>query len=142
MFTIEESIVVDRPVDEVFAFVSDVANDPKYREDILDARWTAPNGPGLGKTFEHHLNFMGRKWFTGKVTHYQPNRRIEVQYISGSIRPTYSMTFEALGAGTRIVHRSTVQTFGLLRLMEPIMPRMGKARLARDYLNLKRLLEV
>ncbi|MCI0398208.1 MAG: SRPBCC family protein [Chloroflexi bacterium] len=141
MFTMEESIVIDRPVEAVFAFVSDIVNDPKYRQDVLEAKWTSEGAIGSGRTFEHLLNFMGHKRIKGRVTEYRPNELSEVQYISGSIRPIYRITFEPTGTGTRITHHSDVQIFGLLRLLEPLMPGMAKGRVVRDYENLKRLLE-
>jgi uncharacterized protein YndB with AHSA1/START domain len=141
MFIMTESIVINHPLAEVFAFVSDLANDPKYRHDILEAKWTSSGAIGVGRTFEHLLNFMGRKRFHGRITQYQPNHVIEIQYTSGPIQPTYKITFEPSGSGTQITHQSTVRIFGLYRLIEPMMPAMGKARLARDYRSLKSLLE-
>jgi uncharacterized protein YndB with AHSA1/START domain len=141
MFSMTESIIIHRPVAEVFAFVTDLENDPKYRHDILDAKWTAAGPIQVGRTFEHLLNFMGRQRFQGRISQYQPNHVIEIQYLTGSVRPTYQITFEPSDTGTKITHRSNVEILGWYRLLEPMMPRMGKARLARDYRYLKQLLE-
>jgi hypothetical protein len=141
MFSMTENIIINRPLPEVFAFVTDLENDPKYRQDILNAKWTSPGPIQVGRTFEHLLNFMGRQWFQGRISQYQPNQVIEIQYLTGSVRPTYLITFKSSSTGTNVTHQSNVQVLGWYRLMEPMMPRIGKARLARDYQYLKQLLE-
>ena len=38
MFTIQQSVTIARPVDQVFAFLADPNNIPNWRPDVLEAR--------------------------------------------------------------------------------------------------------
>ena len=42
MFTIQQSVTIARPVEEVFAFLADPASIPRWRPDILETRSGGP----------------------------------------------------------------------------------------------------
>ena len=44
-----DSIVVDRPVETVFAYVTDVTNDPAWHTDVLEAQKTSEGPIGVGE---------------------------------------------------------------------------------------------
>jgi uncharacterized protein YndB with AHSA1/START domain len=141
MFTIEQSITIDRPVAEVFAYFADPQNIPCWRPDVLEVRGT--NGTiALGATFEELVKFMGRKIFTMQVTDYQPDHRLTIQAIAGpNVRPTQNFQFATTSGGTHVSFRGDIRTGGLFRLMEPLLPSM-LSKLWVGYLaNLKRILE-
>lgn len=141
VFTVKQSVTIDRPVEEVFAYVSDPANIPEWRSDVLEVK-----GPGgsiaSGSTFEEMVNFMGRKSFTMQVIDYQPDHREVIQAVSGSgVRPTQTFRFKAVGAGTQLDFSVDIRTYGLFRLMEPMLPGMIRKTWSRYLTGLKEILE-
>ena len=93
MFTIQQSVTIARPVEEVFAFLADPANIPRWRQDVVEARNGAPLH--TGSEFEEILNFGGRKAQTFRVDVFEANKTLEVAAIAGlGIRPTqrYSLS--------------------------------------------------
>jgi hypothetical protein len=69
MITIESSTSIARRPDEVFAFVSDVRNDPRWHTDVLEARLTEEGSIGHGSTFAMRIKpFLGQSEGTATVS--------------------------------------------------------------------------
>lgn len=132
MFTIQQSVTIARPADEVFAFLANPDNIPRWRPDVLEAH----GGGGalrIGSEFEETINFGGRKVQTFRVDVFEPEHTLEVAAIAGlGIRPTQRYTLSNIVGGTTVQIHVTVRTRGLFRLLEPLLPRMIAAKW-RDY---------
>jgi dehydrogenase/reductase SDR family member 12 len=141
MFTVEQSIVINCPIEQVFAYVTNPSNITKWRPDVL-----AVNGASgsvvAGDTFDELVNFMGRKTFTMQVVECQPHQREVIQAISGpGVKPTQTFQFESRDGGTYLSITANVRTSGLFRLMEPMMPAMFSKTWTQYLSNLKHILE-
>jgi hypothetical protein len=55
------SVVIDRPIDEVFAFVADGTNDPKFSPRVQEIRKTTDGPVGVGTIFESTVKDAGMK---------------------------------------------------------------------------------
>ena len=140
MFTVLRSIEIKRPVEEVYAFVSDASKIPLWRKDILAS--TGPARVSVGTEFVETINFMGRKNFAMKVVALEPNCREVIENIAGpGVRPVQTFTFEPSALGTSFIVSVTVRTFGLFRLMEPMMPKMIAKNWEGYLRDLKQILE-
>jgi uncharacterized protein YndB with AHSA1/START domain len=141
MFTVEQSIIINCPVEEVFGYVTNPANIPQWRPDVLGVNG-ADGSVAAGFQFEELVNFMGRKTYTMRVIDYQPNRREVIQAIAGpGVSPTQTFEFEPADGGTRFSVCAQVRTAGMFRLMEPMMPGMFKKTWGQYLTNLKQILE-
>ncbi len=134
MFTIQQSVTIARPADQVFAFLANPDNIPRWRPDVLEAH--SDGGPlQIGSEFDEVINFGGRKAQTFRVAEFEPNETLEVAAIGGlGIRPTqrYTLSNNAGSTHTTVAIHVTVRTQGLFRLLEPLLPRMIAAKW-RDY---------
>lgn len=87
----EASIAVQRPIEEVWAFLTDRRNLPGWSPAWLGARLTS-NGPlGRGTTFQGRMNILGvlpLRW-TGVVTEWEPPH-------------VFSFTVKVLGAQSTV----------------------------------------
>lgn len=147
MISVESHAVIDRPVQDVFAFVSDQTNEPKWHTDILEIR-PAPDSPSdlgstwsLGSTWLMTVKFMGRKDYLVEVTALEPNRRVEFTTRTGALKPTTNYLFESAAGGTRFTRHVDIPLQGVFRIMKPLMRGMAQKRNARFVENLKVLLE-
>ena len=61
MATLELSIVINRPVDEVFAFVSNPENYPKWVASSSEVKITSAEPIGVGTTYRSVITVMGRR---------------------------------------------------------------------------------
>ncbi len=53
------SAVIDRPINEVFAFLADGTNDPKFSPRVQEIRQTTDGGVGVGTAFESKVKDAG-----------------------------------------------------------------------------------
>ena len=101
MIKLTNEIVIDRPREEVFAFVSTFENVPKWNHYILEVTKTSDGPVGVGSTF-HQVRRTEEQDF--RVVTYDPNCELAVESI-GSSSPQFKrhVTFESEGDGaTRI----------------------------------------
>ena len=55
------TVDIDRPIDEVFAFLADGENDPKFSPRVLEIRKTTDGPPGVGTVYESTVKDAGMK---------------------------------------------------------------------------------
>jgi Polyketide cyclase / dehydrase and lipid transport len=54
------TVDVEGAADEVFRFVSDVENNPRWQRGMRSCRWTSPPPHGSGATYDQVAHFLGR----------------------------------------------------------------------------------
>ena len=60
MAHVEGEIIIQRPVEQVFDFVADERNEPRYNRRMVRAEKVSPGPIGLGARFRAELETMGR----------------------------------------------------------------------------------
>jgi len=142
MARIEESIVIKRPVDKVFAYAADVKSWPKWRSIIVAAEQTSQGPLGVGTTFKGVVHMMGlnMKW-TAKVTEYEPNRKCTMNYTSGSMSYNEYVTFDSIEGGTKTTVVLDTKVGGFAKLFSPIIVSSMRKELKKSLSNLKSILE-
>lgn len=141
MIVSESSVVIDRPVPDVFAFVADPMNEPRWHHDVAEVVSSTDETLRLGTRLVWDLEFMGREEYTVEVTDLEPDRRIELTTRTGRGRPKLTHRFEPNDDATRYTRRVEIQPEGVFRVLQPMMRRMAPRRNARWANNLKDLLE-
>jgi uncharacterized protein YndB with AHSA1/START domain len=93
------SIIINRPPADVFAFVTDGANGPRWRRGVLDVAHVS--GKGEGEVWRQGVKGpAGRRVAADyQVTAWDPPRRMAFKAIAGPVRPTGSYELEATGDG-------------------------------------------
>jgi uncharacterized protein YndB with AHSA1/START domain len=142
MFNVDESIVINRPVEEVFAFVADQTNGPRWQDGLLEVR-RITNGPvGVGTKHTAARKFLGRKMeLTNEYIKYEPNRRVTFKGESGSMRFETSYLTESTTNGTKLTCQMQVEQGGLFGLAEPMIAKSFKRDFEANFRTLKALLE-
>ena len=142
MITAESSTSIARPATEVFEFVSDLRNDPRWHTDILEARLTGEGPVAPGAIFAIKFKpFMGKSEGTITVSEYEPPRRLVLRGQMGKMAPTVILTVEPQAEGSRFTRRVEMEPPGIMRLMAPFMGGMFRKQNAGFVANLKRVLE-
>ena len=141
----QREITIDRPVEEVFDFVTDARNEPRYNSAILSAEKITPGPIDCGTHFILNSKAMGRRTAVEyEITAFERPRRMRSHTIRGlplmDVESTES--FEPLGGSTRMRWKWKVKGRGVLgSLMVPVLARMLGRRLERAFTNIKRVLE-
>jgi uncharacterized protein YndB with AHSA1/START domain len=141
MFTIQQTVTIARPANDVFAFLADPECIPRWRPDVLEAR-SGGTPLQLGSEFDEVINFGGRKTQTFRIEVFDANKTLEVVAIAGlGIRPTQRYDLSDSNGNTTVSIRITVRTRGLFRLLEPLLPKMIAAKWRNYGDRLRGLLE-
>ena len=122
MIKVENSGIINRPIEEVFAFVGDQTNARHWQSGVVEVRRTTDGPLRVGTTYTFVRNFMGRKMeASNEYTVYEPNKRITFKSTSGPVRFEASYLFESTAEGTKLTGKLQMQATGLLRLAEPLI---------------------
>jgi uncharacterized protein YndB with AHSA1/START domain len=142
MVTAEKSVGIDKPTEEVFAFVSDPVNEPKWHTDVVEVSPPA-GGVSRGATMTWTVKAMGRKDLDLEVLDYVPNEREQLQAKAPlmGMRPTITYLFEPSGTGTKFTRRVDAEVTGAWKLFGPLMGSMVSKRNTGFVDNLKKVLE-
>jgi carbon monoxide dehydrogenase subunit G len=136
------SLVVERPVEEVFRFLSNRENDPKWESQTVEVIKTSEGTIGAGTTWRQVTRILGQD-MVGEIVfaEYKENEKITTKSRSGSIPVTARMTFRPVPAGTLLEVAIEVELGGLLGLAEPLAAAAFRRQLRSSFGNLKKLLE-
>jgi len=140
MIRMEASTVIKRPVDEVFAYVTD-ANTWKMWMGF-EAEQTSEGPVGVGTTFKGVSEFMGRtsEW-TLEVTSLEPNSALEQRMKWGSVSMEQRIAFEPVDGDTKLSMAGQGETGGFLKLADPIVKRTAQRQWEASLGRLKEILE-
>ena len=137
-----DSITIDRPVEGVFAYVTDVTNDPSWHTDVLEARKSTEGPVGVGTVW--HAKFkptMGISEGDMEVVTFEQNRKQVMEGDIGPMHPTLTYLLEPSDGGTKFTRHVQISVSGWMKIISPMMgmmlPKQNKGFLA----NLKRVLE-
>jgi uncharacterized membrane protein len=134
----ETSIVINQPLEEVAAYLSNLENDPRWRREWVDAE-SGSEGPfGVGTTTTLFGQFWGRRMKTVyEVAVYGPNRLTEWRSVSGPLPLTFRTSFETVEGGTQVTFRYDANPNVVLKLLEPLLISIGKRQLDGDIPKLR-----
>jgi carbon monoxide dehydrogenase subunit G len=143
VFTRSVSVVITRPPDEVFAFVEDARNRPRWDDSVESEELTSPEPIGVGTTVHTRLRpSMGRSYeYTWEVTEHDPPDRMTIQSTSGPFPTTLAYQLEGHPGATRVDFAVTGRPTGVLRLLQPLIARTIQKNLDRGFARLKQVLE-
>ena len=142
MAKFEISTVINRPLEEVFAVMSNAENISKWQSGTIEAEKTSDGPIGVGTTWRTVSRFLGRRIESeSEITEYELNRKFVFKSKSGPIQFEVRMTFERVEGGTRINTKFEAEIGGFFKLAEPLVMSMGKRQLEGDFANLKDLME-
>jgi len=138
----EIKIVINRPIEEVFAFVSNSENLPRWRSTSLEVKKTSEGPLGVGSTFRGRFTFLGRQ-FDGNVvvTAHEPNRVFVSKMAEGPFPLETGYTLEPVENGTHVTFVVEGEPGGFFKLAEPLVVSMARRVYTTDLQNLKEMLE-
>jgi len=142
---VEESIEINRPVEEVFSYTSNPENFPEWAATVREVRQDAPGGPlREGERFTATQQALGRRFEAPfEVIDYEPNRRYAHRGTGEHPVPvTMVFAYEPLSSdGTRFTPRIEAEPGGFFRLVEPVLERAIRRQMRTNLETLKDLLE-
>jgi uncharacterized membrane protein len=143
MINVEVSTVINRPIEEVFAFVSNFENHPQWEANFLEGKRLTPDTVEVGTRYQCVLKVPGQRVVSLiDITEYEPNRSIAFRGDQpAQAKPVGSMTFEAVENSTKVTLLPRPEFGGIFKLLEPLMAGYIKRSNVEHLRRLKDLLE-
>jgi len=143
MIRCDIALDVARPPAEVFAFVDDVSQAPRWLSRCQSIEQTSPPPKGVGTTLRYtYKQGAGPGVMDGTVTGYERDRTLAMHYTDRMFEVEVSFRFSPQSAGTHIDHAVTITPRAFMaKLMGPMIRGATRKQLAADTVTLKRLLE-
>jgi carbon monoxide dehydrogenase subunit G len=126
------TFTVSRPVDDVFAFMSDFENTEQWDPGTLETRRTGGDG-GLGTMYHNRSTFLGRETeLTYETIGYDRPTFFAAQGRNKTATAMDSMTFTRDGDRTQIHYRADFTFHGFAKYVAPLVVRRKLDSLADD----------
>jgi hypothetical protein len=142
MAGVNGDILIERPVEEVFDFVADQRNEPIYNPRMLQSEKITDGPIGVGTRFRAAAR-SGRRAaeMLIEVTEFQRPRRLGSRTTMSDVDVDGGLTFEPVSGGTRLSWSWEVSPRGPLRLLGPLVARLGRRQEQMIWTGLKAQLE-
>ena len=141
MIQIEKSVLINKPVAEVFAFVSNSDNTPKWQGGVETIIPEAPLNV-VGSRYTEVRKFMGQEMKSLlEITAFEQNARWAARVITGPVPYEVIATFEPSGGGTKMTTRVEGEPKGFFKIAEGMVKGQLEKSLEEDGNRLKGILE-
>jgi hypothetical protein len=141
MISVTSSVVINKPVADVFAYTNDPTTATKWQGGV-DA--IIPDGPQdvVGSKYTEVRKFMGQEMkSTLQITLYEKNAKFGAKVLSGPVPYEVIQTFAAEGRGTRLTTEVQGEPKGFFKIAEGALQAQLQKSLDEDGQRLKKLLE-
>jgi uncharacterized protein YndB with AHSA1/START domain len=135
-------ITIKRPVEDVFAVLSDFSNGSKWSSGAVEPPKKTSAGPiGVGTTWHGVGKIVGRRFDTDTTcTEFEANRKITIKFTK-PFPTTSTVSFESVAGATRVNQTIESEPGGFFKLAEPLVVTMARRQFQNDLDNLRDLME-
>lgn len=142
MITFDLSTLVDRPMPDVFAFISNPLNLPKWQSMVASIEQVTPGAVGVGSKYKVAAEMMGRK-LDGQmeITTFAPPDKFGFTNQAGPMQVTVTVTLKPVGTGAKITLHAEGNPGGLFKLAEGALAGQVKSQMEANLARLKAVLE-
>ena len=141
MLEFAADLKINRPVAEVFTWLTNADNQRKFDQGSLEMQVLTPGAWRAGTQFRELRNLGGRKSTVfSEVAELEQNKRFVIRSKTG---PGWLgvWVFEAEDAGTRLHWTGQLRMKGFARLLEPLIGRQMRPAVAQQFARLPSLIE-
>jgi uncharacterized protein YndB with AHSA1/START domain len=138
----ETSVRIERPIDDVFAYVSEPENFPRWNSAVQTVRKTSSGQNPVGATYA-----MTRQLPSGQaendleITAYKRPRAFAIRTLSGPTPFAYRYAFSPSDGGTLVELDAEVELPAAVELVGPLARRAVKRGVDDNFARLKDTLE-
>lgn len=134
-------ISIRRPVRDVFEYLANFENVPKWNYAIEETRKASPGPVDVGTTYAQIRSIPQRSEEGFEVIMYEPEKRLAIRGDVGPFHGVIEYELEAVTDGSKIINRVEVEATGLARVVAPLAGGRVRQAVAANLAKLKELLE-
>ena len=142
MIKVEKTVVINKPVGEVFAFVNNNENSTKWQSGVISVQMDEGPDNVVGSRYVEVRKFMGQEMKTTmEITAFTQNMKWAAKVVKGPVPYEVTMTYQAVPDGTKITTLVEGEPTGFFKLAEGMVAgTLGKS-LEEDQNHLKAILK-
>ena len=143
MAHVEVDTTINRPIEEVFSYASQIERQPDWVSPLTESQKTSSGPTGVGTTYRQVAKFLGRRMdMECEITDYQPPTVDAFRAKSGPLHMEMRFTLTSEGPNaTRVTQVADGESGGFFKLADPILVRTMRKQFVADLETLKTLLE-
>ena len=118
----ECSVEVAHSAEEVFAFLADGTNNPKWRPGVFEIRHL--RGSGVGAEYQQQFEGPGGRMMRAsyRISVWQQPTKLEFEVTAGPARPRGSFTIHAISpTSSRVTFTITLEPQGVMKLVRGLI---------------------
>jgi Polyketide cyclase / dehydrase and lipid transport len=137
------STEIGRPVEEVWTFIADPANNPKWDPGTLAVRQTSDGPIRVGTTLVATVELLGRRDLDVRIIGFAPYHFFSFEFLSGPVTGTrVRYDVDAVGVSrTRLTRSFELGLKGAWRVLWPLVVFSARRHRADEVEAVRRLLE-
>jgi carbon monoxide dehydrogenase subunit G len=123
------TVVIDRPIEDVFAFLADGQNDKKFSSRVLEIAKTTEGPPGVGTVYASTVKDAGVKTKREfRLTEFEAPTKIRWTEVSKNlvVAPEGGYDLAPAGEGTKVTFFNELQGRGIGVLIAPLALRSAR----------------
>jgi carbon monoxide dehydrogenase subunit G len=141
MAHVEASITTKRPIDEVFAALSDWTNSEKWISSTQSVTKTSDGPIGVGTTWSTVGKLLGRTLEADiTATEFEPDQK-SAWVVDKPFKATTTFTLKSVDGGTRVDQTTDAELEGFFKLAQAVMLPMMKRQLQNDLETFRDLMD-
>ena len=141
MITFTNTVNIDRPITEVFTYLSDLEHTPEWNWAITETKKITPGPVSVGTRYVQTRSLPKTATEDLEVTSLELNRRIEIRGTLAALPAHLTYQLDREGTGTRLTNTIELEPQGALRLAGPFVRGRIKQAVADNLGELKARLE-
>ncbi|GEM_PF-826863 len=145
MYKFTKSVFINRSQQDVFEFLSNPANMPKWQSAVELAEWTSEGNPGVGSTYKAVVKMPGGKSENiFEITHWDPPNRYNYKSVKfsipGSIKSSFTLAPKENNS-CQLTFEAQLEAAGILKIAESMLGKQAEKGEGNTIETLKQLLE-
>ena len=142
MVTFENTVTIQRPVEDVFAFLAAFENVPTWNHAIESTKKISSGPVGVGSTYRQIRSEPSRSQEGFEVTVFEPGGRLAVEGEIGPFHARVAYLLEPMEGATKLINAVDLEpSSAASKLLAPFAGSKIKAAVAENLDTLKQILE-
>jgi uncharacterized membrane protein len=140
---IRHSIEINRPVEEVFAYLDQLDRHTEWQSSLVSAKVVTDGPTAVGtRVVERRKVPGGARDIPYEITEHEPPHKASFRGTAGPVRPVGTVTVDPVGASSsRVTMELELEGHGIGKLFAPLARRQAAKELPESHEKFKELLE-
>jgi uncharacterized membrane protein len=140
---IKHSIEINRPVEEVFAYLDELGRHSEWQSSLVSAKVETEGPTRVGtRVVERRKVAGGARDIPYEITEHEPPRKASFRGTAGPVRPIGTITVEPVGeSSSRMTLELDLEGRGIGKLFAILGRRQASQQIPEDHKKFKELLE-